>query len=213
MKKSLLVLCLVFLIFGSILQASIEQDKVQKPCFDFSDDWRREVPFTIDALSATAWVDITPASNRGATFVCENHDVILCIATSATLATANFANGLFWVWDSGDRRIIPSRQLQSGYHFYAKCDSGDISSKVLDAAVAVDKGTDPETVGIPSAAHGFAVGDYVILDGTTSYDGTHLIVSQTAGEFVIYAIFVAETFAGTDTAIQTPVVISALGGS
>ena len=77
------------------------------------------------------------------------------------------------------------------------------SQATLDTDDADNKETTPNTVGIPSTAHGFAVGESVTIDGTTSYDGVHVILSKTDDEFVISdpnSSFTAETFAITDTA-------------
>lgn len=68
----------------------------------------------------------------------------------------------------------------------------------LDNAAAVDKGSG--LVGIPITAHEFSSKDETVIAGTTNYDGTHKIVSETANEIVIEATFVSETFAGTETA-------------
>ncbi len=69
----------------------------------------------------------------------------------------------------------------------------------LDNAAAVDKSTTPATVGIPITGHAFDASDLVTLAGTTNYNGTYAIVSETANEIVITAAYVAETFAITDT--------------
>ena len=69
----------------------------------------------------------------------------------------------------------------------------------LDNAAAVDKGTSPETVGIPITGHAFEASDQVTIASTTNYNGTHTIVSETANEIVITAAYVGETFAGTET--------------
>jgi hypothetical protein len=68
----------------------------------------------------------------------------------------------------------------------------------LDNAAAVDKGSG--LVGIPITAHTFLDEDVTTIVSTTNYNGTHSIVSQTANEIVITASYVAETFAGTETA-------------
>jgi len=69
---------------------------------------------------------------------------------------------------------------------------------VLAAAAAVDAGSGLTT--IPSTGHGFLAGSYVTLGATDSYDGTYEIIAVAANTFNIYKTFVAETFAGTDTA-------------
>lgn len=68
---------------------------------------------------------------------------------------------------------------------------------VLNAAAAVDAGGGIVT--IPMTGHGFNVGSYVQIGGTDNYDGVHKIIAKATNTFNIYATFVAETFAGTDT--------------
>lgn len=68
----------------------------------------------------------------------------------------------------------------------------------IDNAAAVDKGSG--LVGIPITAHSFKAGDETAIAGTTNYDDTYTIVSYTTNEIVITATYVAETFAGTETA-------------
>jgi hypothetical protein len=74
----------------------------------------------------------------------------------------------------------------------------DLTSYTLDNAAAVDKGSG--LVGIPITAHTFSANDTTTIAGTTNYDGTYTIVSETANEIVITATYVSETFAGTETA-------------
>lgn len=71
----------------------------------------------------------------------------------------------------------------------------------IDNAAAVDKGGG--LVGIPITGHPYAADDSVVIDGTSNYDGTYIIVSETANEIVITATYAAETFAGTETATAT----------
>ncbi len=74
-----------------------------------------------------------------------------------------------------------------------------LTDKTLDNEAAVDQGDG--IVRIPSTAHTFIKGDYVVLNKTDSYDGNHLVVNVPgADDFDIVATFVAETFAVTDTA-------------
>ena len=68
----------------------------------------------------------------------------------------------------------------------------------LDNAGAVDKGSG--LVGIPITAHTFIDNDITTIAGTTNYNGTYTIVSQTANEIVITATYVVETFTGAETA-------------
>jgi len=76
-------------------------------------------------------------------------------------------------------------------------------TRTLDAAGAADQGGTPNVVRIPSTAHGFLENDYVVIAGTTNYDGTHKITNvNDADTFDIEFAFTAETFATTDTAIS-----------
>lgn len=79
---------------------------------------------------------------------------------------------------------------------------GDVNynaiSNTIDNAAAVDKGDG--LVGIPITANTFAAKDVTIISGTTNYDATYKIVSQTVNEIVITATYIAETFAGTELA-------------
>jgi hypothetical protein len=105
---------------------------------------------------------------------------------------ANTKNGSSWVGDATD--ITISRN--AGQIFDAT--TFDLTENTIDNAAAVDKGDG--TVGIPITAHDFNAKDVTTIAGTTNYNGTHKIVSQTANEIVITASYVAETFAGTETA-------------
>jgi hypothetical protein len=71
--------------------------------------------------------------------------------------------------------------------------------KALSASAAVNVGTG--VVGIPCASHGFATGEYVVIDGTANYDGTYAVLaSSTTNQINITATYAAETFAITDYA-------------
>jgi len=72
----------------------------------------------------------------------------------------------------------------------------------LDNAAAVDKGGGK--VGIPITGHAYAAGDQIVIDGTTNYDDTYIINSQTANEIVITETYVSETFAGTEDIWEIP---------
>ena len=77
----------------------------------------------------------------------------------------------------------------------------DSSEQTLNAAAATNDGGG--LVGIPLTGHGYSEGQSVLLNGTTNYDGVHVLPSQatgTANEFVITDTYAAETFAGTETA-------------
>ena len=79
----------------------------------------------------------------------------------------------------------------------------DSAEQNLDNAPAVDKaGT---LVGIPLTGHGFVEGNLILLNGTTNYDNVYTLGSQALGgvdEIIIDTgvAFVAENFAGTETA-------------
>lgn len=82
----------------------------------------------------------------------------------------------------------------------------------LDAAAAVDQGVDytvnpvgrgVNVVRIPATAHGFAVDSIIYISGTTNYDGMHKLVAVATNTFDIVSAYVAETFAGTETASAT----------
>lgn len=76
-------------------------------------------------------------------------------------------------------------------------DADNILKLTIDNAGAVDKGAG--LVGIPVTGHGFEAGREVVIADTINYNGTEVIVSQTANEVVITASFVSETFGGTET--------------
>jgi len=73
----------------------------------------------------------------------------------------------------------------------------------INNAAAVDKGGG--LVGIPSTAHGFTAGEQIKIEDTTSYNGAFIVdPTTTANEIVITAAYIAEAFAGTETAHQMP---------
>lgn len=95
--------------------------------------------------------------------------------------------------DGDMAEVVPGASL-SLYPARAK------TSETIDNAAAVDKGSG--LVGIPITAHGFNdAGKLVFFDGTTNYDGTHIIQSQTADEITISVPYVAETFGGAETVV------------
>ncbi len=69
-------------------------------------------------------------------------------------------------------------------------------STINDGELAVDKGDG--TVGIPITSHPFSAGDVVTIRGTSIYDGTWDVFSETTNEIVITAFFISETFSNTD---------------
>ena len=73
--------------------------------------------------------------------------------------------------------------------------------RILTASAAADQGGTPNIVRIPSAAHGFLAGDYVIISETTNYNGLFEITNvDSVNTFDIASAYNAETFAGTETA-------------
>lgn len=75
------------------------------------------------------------------------------------------------------------------------------TTDTIDNAAAVDKGDG--TVGIPVTGHAFVAGREVTIAGTTNYNGAYTIVSQTTNEVVITETFASETFAGTETIVDS----------
>jgi len=67
----------------------------------------------------------------------------------------------------------------------------------LNNAAAVDAGSGLVT--IPLTTHGFKVGSHIGIRGSVAYNGTYQIQAVAADTFNIYATYVAETFAGTET--------------
>jgi hypothetical protein len=100
----------------------------------------------------------------------------------------------YWLQDTGSTNIQLTRRT-GGFFDSA---SYDLVEYNLDNAGAVDKGSG--LVGIPITAHTFIDNDITTIAGTTNYDGTYTIVSQTANEIVITATYVVETFTGAETA-------------
>ncbi len=82
----------------------------------------------------------------------------------------------------------------------------------IDNAVAVDKGVGK--VGIPITGHGFSTGQIIILSGTTNYDGTHLVdTDSTTNEVVIIDTYNAESFAGTEDVLMNWAFFVSVSGS
>ncbi len=98
---------------------------------------------------------------------------------------------------------IPIDQIALGYWLRALLGApttGAPTSDTLDNAAAVDKVGD--YVGLPITGHAFIAGQPVTISGTANYDGTHIIYSKTTNEIVIPAVYVAETFVGTETVVS-----------
>jgi hypothetical protein len=73
-----------------------------------------------------------------------------------------------------------------------------VVSILLNAAPAVDKGNGK--VGLPSTAHGLAVGAPVIIAGNANYAGAYLLEQETtANELVITKAYTSVTFTGAET--------------
>ena len=74
----------------------------------------------------------------------------------------------------------------------------DIQSVTLDNTAVVDNSDG--TVDIAITGHPFAAGQYVLINGTTNYEGTFLISDTSTNAIEITATYNAETPAGTETA-------------
>jgi len=73
-------------------------------------------------------------------------------------------------------------------------------NRLLDNAAVSDLGGTPNEVRIPCTGHGFLAGDYVLITGTTNYDGTYEITNvNDVNTFDIESAYSAETFAGTES--------------
>ncbi len=95
---------------------------------------------------------------------------------------------------------VPVDLIGFGYWLKAMLGAPDTSQPAADTinnAAAVDKSGG--LVGIPITGHAFVPDEPITIDGTTNYDGDHLVVSKTTNEIVIAATYIAETFAGTET--------------
>ena len=67
--------------------------------------------------------------------------------------------------------------------------------KNINAAAATDEGSG--RVGIPVTSHGYQTGDFVVIEGTTNYNGAYLVHStSTSNKVIITATYMAETFIG-----------------
>jgi hypothetical protein len=92
----------------------------------------------------------------------------------------------YWLQDTGSTNIQLTRR---GSGFFDSVNY-DLVEYNLDNAGAVDKGSG--LVGIPITAHTFIDNDITTIAGTTNYNGTYTIVSQTANEIVITAAYAVE---------------------
>jgi hypothetical protein len=152
-------------------------------------------------LNSSTWTDITPGDeiNRRIKSTVATR---LTIATSTTIADSNLQTGQdFWDLAANEEFVIP--ELQSSDKVYAKCLAAAESSQTLDNAAAVDK--TGGFVGLPLAGHLLAIGTYITIAGTTNYDGSYYVGSDTtANEIVIEATYVAENFGGAETCVDGP---------
>src|SRR4030042_142913 len=95
--------------------------------------------------------------------------------------------GIMKVWN--ERFFKIAHQYMSG--------TKKMNGTLANSAV-VDNGDG--TVGIVITAHGLSAGNYIIIAGTTNYDGIHKIESiEDANTVNITATYVAETPAGSET--------------
>lgn len=69
-------------------------------------------------------------------------------------------------------------------------------SRTLDNVAVSDQGSG--LVRFTSTDHGYALGSYITLSGTTNYDGMYEIQARTSSTFDVYAVYVAETPDATD---------------
>ena len=133
-----------------------------------------------------------------------NFGFLATFATSATAAEAAFQAGNYFIITAHDDVDCYPDQYTNDYNLYLRVFSGDvIAAETIDNDSAVDKGTDPETVGIPITGTGFQAGDYVTIAGSTYYDGTYRIFAQTVNEIVIFHAYTDETFTGAETVTHT----------
>ena len=208
--KKVLFLGILLIMSAMLFGGYITPAPGVQPIFYLGTTWKAMYPIEVTELSSTTWTDVS-ATNRGVIAICENYDTVLVVAKSATEADTLFAAGQFSYLEDGQGNIVPDQQRDSLYRIYLKCNSEDIINDTIDAAAAVDKAVTPEKVGIPVTGHTFTVYDYVTIAGSTAYDGTFMVISQTANEIVIYHAYTAEVFAGTETIISTPTITSIKG--
>jgi hypothetical protein len=72
----------------------------------------------------------------------------------------------------------------------------DGTVKILAGAVVDNDGNSSGTVLLPCSGHSLVAGDFVIVSGTTNYDGAYVLPTQTGGDannIVVTATFVSET--------------------
>ena len=110
---------------------------------------------------------------------------------------ADFAKGwLQLMRDNAPANVMTEVVTGSGKIFIGGTKVANISG----AAVSVAAGAD---TGLPAVNHGFKTGAYIFIDGTTNYDGWHLVLaSSTANQIDILAAFTAENFSAPAKATQ-----------
>jgi len=201
-KVALLIIIMIFitLIFDNKDTPVIKDTEAQ---IYLGTSWGSLRPISYTVVNPTTWTDLAP-SYKGSLLVCGNHYTIICIAKTPADADTKFAAGQFAWCEDGSGWLVPDYQSQSLYRIYGKCLSTDVYTVALDNAVAVDKGTTPETVGIPITGHSIAAEDFVTITGSVAYNGTFNVISKTANEIVIFRPYTAETFAGTESCVRSP---------
>ena len=101
-------------------------------------------------------------------------------------------------WPKGDRIKIPFGNLQSvSFVKWRDTDGVETNLTKTITAFAASSVTPATKTKVTSAAHGFAEGDIVYIDGTTSYDGAWTISNVATNTFDITIVFVADDATGT----------------
>jgi hypothetical protein len=122
--------------------------------------------------------------SQSATFPADLADSMMYAGTTATAST-----------------VFSIRKIESDQTDTEFGTATFLPDTLIDNAAAVDKGGGK--VGIPITGHGFSTGQKIILSGTTNYDGTHLVdTDSTTNEVVIVDTYNAETFAGTEDVLM-----------
>jgi len=103
-------------------------------------------------------------------------------------------------WPKGDRIKIPFGNLQSvSFVKWRDTDGVETNLTKTITAFALSSVTSLTKTQVTSAAHGFADGDIINIDGTTSYDGSWVASNVTTNTFDILIVFVADDATGTAT--------------
>ena len=177
--------------------------------FDVTETWNINRTGNAKAHRTSNWVDENGiGTHMPVTATDKVHLTELAGRVPSTYSNSAYphtAGGHWCITDNLDQSALDLNGffVSAGYegHVYG------YNSDTLDAAAAVDKGSDQ--VGIPCTGHPFTAGDYVTLGGTVNYKGEYRVVSKTANEFVIDHVYYVETFEVADTATgRTPLQIS-----